>query len=150
MRKALAVIATMVGILAASTGVSASYNQDTLTIDPSDMKLIWSDEFEGDALNTNNWTYEIGNGNWGWGNNEQEYYTSSTDNVYVNNGTLKISARKQSVGGKNYTSGRIKTAGKVEVGNGYVVAKIKLPSAKGIWPAFWMLGTNGQTMAYVW
>ena len=41
MRKALAVIATMVGILAASTGVSASYNQDTLTIDPSDMKLIW-------------------------------------------------------------------------------------------------------------
>ena len=45
MRKALAVIATMVGILAASTGVSASYNQDTLTIDPSDMKLIWSDEF---------------------------------------------------------------------------------------------------------
>ena len=145
MRKALAVIATMVGILAASTGVSASYNQDTLTIDPSDMKLIWSDEFEGDALNTNNWTYEIGNGNWGWGNNEQEYYTSSTDNVYVNNGTLKISARKQSVGGKNYTSGRIKTAGKVEVGNGYVVAKIKLPSAKGIWPAFWMLGTNGQT-----
>ena len=73
MRKALAVIATMVGILAASTGVSASFNQDTLTIEPSDTKLIWSDEFEGDALNTTNWTYEIGNGNWGWGNNEQEY-----------------------------------------------------------------------------
>lgn len=145
MRKIVTLLTTIVAVFAFSTGVSAAYNQSTLTIDPSDMKMIWSDEFNGTALNTDNWTYEIGNGDWGWGNNEQQYYTDSTENVYVSNGTLKISAKYESKGGKNYTSGRIKTAGKVEVGNGYVVARIKLPSVTGIWPAFWMLGTNGQT-----
>lgn len=147
MRKIVTFIATIVAVFAFSTGVSASYNQSTLMIDSSDMKMIWSDEFNGTELNTNNWAYDIGTGgsNPGWGNNEQEYYTDSTENVNVSNGTLKIIAKSQSKGGKNYTSGRIKTAGKVEVGNGYVVARIKLPSATGIWPAFWMLGTNGQT-----
>lgn len=145
MRKIVTLLTTIVAVFAFSTGVSAAYDQSTLTIDPSDMKMIWSDEFSGTALNTDNWTYEIGNGDWGWGNNEQQYYTDSTENVYVSNGTLKISAKYESKGGKNYTSGRIKTAGKVEVGNGYVVARIKLPSVTGIWPAFWMLGTNGQT-----
>lgn len=136
-------IALITGLLL-STGVSAAYNKDTLTIDDKDMKLIWSDEFDGTVLNTNNWTYEIGNGDWGWGNNEQQYYTNSTENAEVSNGTLKIHAKYQSMGNQKYTSARIKTAGKVEVGNGYVVARIKLPSVTGIWPAFWMLGTNGK------
>ena len=127
-----------------STGVYAGYDSSTLTMDPSDMKLVWSDEFNGTSLNTDYWTYEIGNGSWGWGNNEQQYYTNSEENVSVSNGTLKITAKYESIGGKNYTSGRIKTSGKVEPGNGYVVARIKLPSVNGIWPAFWMLGTNGQ------
>ena len=138
-------MAAVVAVFAFSTCVSAAYNQSTLTMDPSDMKVIWSDEFDGTALDTDNWTYEIGNGDWGWGNNEQQYYTDSEENVNVSNGTLKISAKYESKGGKNYTSGRIKTAGKVEVGNGYVVARIKLPSVTGIWPAFWMLGANGKT-----
>lgn len=144
MRKFIFLTVTLIAMLMFHVSVGAGYNTNTLTMNPSDMKLIWSDEFNGTALDTDNWTYEIGNGDWGWGNNEQEYYTDSTDNVNVSNGTLKITARSQAKGGKNYTSGRIKTAGKVEVGNGYVVARIKLPSINGIWPAFWMLGTNGR------
>lgn len=145
MRKFIFLTVTLIAMLMFHVSVGAGYNTNTLTMNPSDMKLIWSDEFNGTALDTDNWTYEIGNGDWGWGNNEQEYYTDSTDNVNVSDGTLKITARSQAKGGKNYTSGRIKTAGKVEVGNGYVVARIKLPSVNGIWPAFWMLGTNGRT-----
>ena len=145
MRKITTLMIALIAGLLFSTGVNAAYNKDTLTIDDKDMKIIWSDEFNGTELNTNNWTYEIGNGDWGWGNNEQQFYTASTENVEVSNGTLKINAKYESMGGKNYTSGRIKTAGKVEVGNGYVVARIKLPSVRGIWPAFWMLGTNGRT-----
>src|SRR5271168_3792886 len=39
-------------------------------------QLVWSDEFNGNSINTNNWTFDIGNGIGGWGNNELEYYTS--------------------------------------------------------------------------
>lgn len=144
MKKIATLMMAIAAVFVFSTGVYAGYDSSTLTMDPSDMKLVWSDEFNGTSLNTDYWTYEIGNGSWGWGNNEQQYYTNSEENVSVSNGTLKITAKYESIGGKNYTSGRIKTSGKVEPGNGYVVARIKLPSVNGIWPAFWMLGTNGQ------
>ena len=144
MKKIATLMMAIAAVFVFSTGVYAGYDSSTLTMDPSDMKLVWSDEFNGTSLNTDYWTYEIGNGSWGWGNKEQQYYTNSEENVSVSNGTLKITAKYESIGGKNYTSGRIKTSGKVEPGNGYVVARIKLPSVNGIWPAFWMLGTNGQ------
>ena len=112
------------------------------TMDVSNMNLQWSDEFSGTELNRDNWTPEIGNGSNGWGNNEKEYYMDSADNIEVSEGTLKITARAQSVNGFNYTSARLQTSGKVEVGYGYVEARIKLPSVNGLWPAFWMLGAN--------
>lgn len=112
------------------------------TMDVSNMTLQWSDEFNGTELNRDNWTPQTGNGDWGWGNGEAEYYKDSEDNISVSNGTLKINALSERVGNFNYTSGRINSAGKVEVGYGYVEARIKLPSVSGIWPAFWMLGAN--------
>ena len=104
--------------------------------------LYWSDEFNGNAVDTTKWNFEIGNGNWGWGNNEQEYYTSSSDNAYVSNGSLKITARKERYGNFNYTSARMITKGKFQFHYGYIEARLAVPSMTGIWPAFWMLGAN--------
>lgn len=100
-------------------------------------QMVWSDEFDGSSLNTSRWNYE--NGNLGV-NNEKQYYQSS--NVSVSNGNLVITARKQSVGGQPYTSGRINTNGKFSQKYGRIEARIKLTAMQGIWPAFWMLGTN--------
>jgi len=109
-------------------------------------QLVWSDEFDGSTLDKNKWTYETGSG--GWGNNEYEYYTDRTDNVSVSNGNLNITAKKESYQGSNYTSGRIKTAGKAEFKYGRIEAKIKMPSGSGLWPAFWMLGGNIEEVTW--
>ena len=102
--------------------------------------LYWSDEFNGDSLDTSKWTYEIGNGDWGWGNGESQYYTNSNDTV--SDGVLTISAKKQKVDNFDYTSTRIKTQNKVKFTYGYVEAKIALPAVNGMWPAFWMMPNN--------
>ncbi|KWX71251.1 RICIN domain-containing protein [Paenibacillus jilunlii] len=104
--------------------------------------LAWSDEFDGTSLNTSNWTAEIGTGNSGWGNNELQYYTSRPQNLQVTGGNLVITALKESYNGSSYTSARIKTQGKKSFTYGKIEARIKLPSGQGLWPAFWMLGTN--------
>ena len=108
---------------------------------PKKYKLNWHDEFDGNSLNLNYWSYQEGDGSQygipGWGNSEQQYY--SQDNVSVNNGALKITARRENKGGKAYTSARIRTANKVAFTYGRIEAKIKLPPYQGLWPAFWML-----------
>ncbi|GJM72893.1 hypothetical protein HMSSN036_51090 [Paenibacillus macerans] len=108
----------------------------------TDWKLVWSDEFNGSSLNTANWTAEIGTGSGGWGNNELQYYTNRPQNLQVTGGNLVITAQKESYGGMNYTSARIKTQGLQNFTYGKVEARIKLPSGQGLWPAFWMLGSN--------
>lgn len=107
-------------------------------------KLIWSDEFNGTALDTSVWSYEIGNGKDGWGNWEVEYYTDRTDNVKVSNGSLQIIAKRENYGGKKYTSGRILTKGKKFFKYGKMEAKIKVENGNqdGVWPAYWMMGEN--------
>ncbi|MBN1411797.1 MAG: glycoside hydrolase family 16 protein [Spirochaetales bacterium] len=99
---------------------------------------LWADEFDGSGLPA--WNFDIGNGDWGWGNGELQYYTNLTTNCNKSGGYLNITARKESYGGCAYTSARIKapftrTYGKIE-------ARMKLPMGQGLWPAFWMLGTN--------
>lgn len=101
--------------------------------------LVWSDEFDGDALNTSYWNYDLGNGASGWGNNELEYYTSRPENIKVENGKLIITARNESYSGYNYTSARIHTKNKAYWKYGRIEMKAKLPKGKGTWPAFWML-----------
>lgn len=103
-----------------------------------DYELVWSDEFDGDSLNRNNWNVEVHQGY----NNEREYYVDSTDNIFVSDGTLKLRAIKKQYNGQPYTSGRINTLGKVDFTYGKVEARIKLPSFAGSWPAFWMKGAN--------
>ncbi len=110
-------------------------------------ELVWEDQFEGETLDTDNWSYQTGNGNAyglpaGWGNNERQYYTNLGSNLQVSGGTLKIIAREQSLGGEDYTSARIRTLNKREFLYGRIEARMKLPSTTGIWPAFWMLPTD--------
>lgn len=111
----------------------------TVTIAPRTYHLVWSDEFEGTTLNTDNWTIEKGGS--GWGNNEKQYYTDRPENIRVANGLLTIEARKENYENNSYTSARIKSANKKDFAYGKIEARIKLPkAAKGTWPAFWMLG----------
>ncbi len=112
--------------------------------------VVWQDDFDLPTVNTDSWTYDFGDGSqrapgFGWGNAELEYYTSRPDNVRVENGSLIIEARRENFGpASNFTSGRVKTEGRIHFKYGTVEARIKLPNvAKGIWPAFWTLGTIG-------
>ncbi|NDI98929.1 glycoside hydrolase family 16 protein [Flavobacterium sp. LaA7.5] len=103
-------------------------------------KLVWEENFDGNALNEQVWNYELGDGCpniCGWGNNERQIYT--TDNHKVANGMLTITVKKD---GERYTSTRITTAGNKEFKYGYIEARAKIPTGHGIWPAFWMLGSN--------
>ncbi|MEM1072186.1 MAG: family 16 glycosylhydrolase [Planctomycetota bacterium] len=113
---------------------------------PESARLVWSDEFDGNGLNRDNWTPMIGDGTQfgipGWGNNELQYYRDDPANVSVSNGTLKITARRQAFENKDYTSARLRTLEKVDFKYGWIEGRIKLPSTTGIWPAFWMLASN--------
>ena len=124
----------------AFNGSKSISNTVTVTISVNTAP-IWADEF-----NTNGspdiakWNYDIGSG--GWGNNESQNYTNRTDNVKVENGVLKIIAKKESYQGSNYTSARLKTQGKFSVQYGKIEFRAKLPIGGGTWPALWMLGDN--------
>ena len=107
---------------------------------PEGYKLIWSDEFDGNEIDTTKWGYDLGGT--GWGNNEFEYYTDRKENSFVQDSILHIKAIKEPYEGKQYTSARMLTKGKFEFQYGYVEARIALPRGSGIWPAFWMLGYN--------
>ena len=124
------------------------YNEET--VDPAQTitypegynTLYWSDEFNGNSLDTSKWTYDIGNGNNGWGNGESQYYT--TRNETVTDGVLTIKGKKEYVESFAYTSTRIKTKDKVKFTYGYVEASIALPTVTGMWPAFWMMPNNSN------
>ncbi len=103
-------------------------------------ELVWQDEFEGDDINLDYWSHEIG-GN-GWGNAEAQYYSNDPKNSFIEDGYLVIQALEEKVGGKLYSSARLITRDKVEVEYGRVEARIQIPYGEGIWPAFWMLGNN--------
>lgn len=112
-------------------------------------ELVWSDEFEGNAgsaVDGSKWTYDIGTGDNGWGNNELQTYTDKAENISLDGeGNLVITALKKS---GNYTSSRIKTQGLFTHQFGRIEARIKTPAGQGIWPAFWMLGGNINTVGW--
>jgi beta-glucanase (GH16 family) len=123
---------------------SSCATDDTQTV-ATFTELVWQDEFDTEgAVNSNNWTHEIGTGTNGWGNNELEYYTDRSENATVQNGLLVISAKNEEFNGSSYTSARIITKGKFEQTHGRFEARIKLPSGQGIWPAFWLLGDDSN------
>jgi beta-glucanase (GH16 family) len=115
--------------------------------------LIWSDEFdgpEGSMPDPDKWKV-IENGS-GYGNRELEYYTDRSSNVHEEGGNLVITARRESFTGADgphaYTSGRMESQGRFELKYGRIEARMKLPSGQGIWPAFWMLGANYDSVGW--
>ncbi len=106
-------------------------------------QLVWSDEFSGPQVNTSIWDIR-NDGN--VQNNELEYYTNRPSNLAVSNGSLILTALKEQYGGRQYTSARLST--RISWQHGKVEARIKLPYGQGIWPAFWMLGANINTVSW--
>ena len=118
----------------------------------AEWSLVWSDEFaqpDGSAPDSAKWVYDLGANK--WGNNELQAYTDRRENSRIEGGKLIIEARKEPFTGTDgvrsaYTSARLKTQGKAAWTFGRIEARIKLPRGQGIWPAFWMLGTNIATV----
>src|SRR5262245_25738748 len=132
----IALVTASIAELVLTEFSTAAFSPDTWT-PGAGWTLVWADEFDGSSIDPANWTYDLGGG--GWGNNELETYTSSPANSYVQNGDLVIKAIKSK---GRYTSARLKTQGLRSWQYGKVAARIRLPYGQGIWPAFWMLGTN--------
>jgi len=109
-------------------------------------QLAWSDDFDGDAgqlVDDTKWTYDIGTGQNGWGNQELQYYTDAPENVSLDGeGNLVISALRETFGGSPFTSARIKTQGLFSQKHGRFEARIKTPYGPGLWPAFWLLSAD--------
>lgn len=102
----------------------------------------WSDEFEVDGLPSDKiWSYDVGGG--GWGNDEKQFYTEADlDNARVEGGKLVITALKEEIGGRGYSSARLVTKNKKDFTFGKVVVRAKLPSGRGTWPAIWTLASQ--------
>jgi len=104
-------------------------------------RLVFDDEFNGAAgakPDAAKWTIDPGTGQ----NGEQEYYTDGDNAAMDGAGSLVMTARKETVGGRDYTSHRMNTGGKFTFQYGRVEARIKIPKGQGFWPAFWMMGAD--------
>ena len=114
------------------------------TLPERSWELVWSDEFNGTAgtlPDATKWTFDVGAG--GWGNAELQHYTNRPTNVSLDgSGKLVITARQEAFANAGFTSARIKTKGLFAQKYGRFEARIKTPTGPGIWPAFWMLGSN--------
>ena len=105
--------------------------------------MEWSDEFSGDALNLDDFNFDLGDGCpnlCGWGNNELEWYTNEEKNIFLEDGKLVIRALKE--GSTNYTSAKIHTKDKQHFQFGRLDIRAKMPEGQGLWPAIWLLGQN--------
>jgi beta-glucanase (GH16 family) len=118
---------------------------------PANYRLVWADEFSVDGLpDAARWAYDTERNRLGWYNNELQYYSAARlENSQVSGGTLRITARRESLssaadwGGQGYTSARLITRGKAAWTYGYFEVRARLPCGRGTWPAIWTLGTGG-------
>ena len=121
----------------AATGNTGSGNNDV---------LVWAEEFnEAGPICNENWQFDLGTGQNGWGNEELQHYTDRPENIIIENGVLRITAKAESFQGSNYTSARIKSQDRFEFTYGKIEARAKLPTGGGTWPALWLLGADFET-----
>ncbi|MGE6492181.1 carbohydrate binding domain-containing protein [Exiguobacterium sp. NPDC077395] len=143
--------------LALGTGLVLSLPQEvpaekSSKADDAKWKLVWSDEFSKAEIDHSKWNFETGN--WivdkdgnpvaaGWGNNEKQFYTDKNENAFIKDGKLVIRAKKEQAsdqfGTYDYTSAKLTTKGTFSKTYGRYEMRAKLPTGKGLWPAFWML-----------
>ncbi len=143
-----AAVRTAIVLLCVLSCQCGSQSTAPSTPSPSSSSQAWADEFDGPANtlpDSTKWTYDLGNNN-GWGNRELESYTDTAQNIHLDGaGHLVIHVDHT---GSTYTSARIKTQGLFSTRYGRIEARIRLPFGQGIWPAFWMLGTNITTAGW--
>jgi beta-glucanase (GH16 family) len=117
---------------------------------PGIWSLLWSDEFDGpadSAPDPTKWTYQLGGD--GWGNKELQNYTDSlTNGALDGDGHLVITARAEMSGSNAYTSARLTTQGKFARAYGRFEARMKLTNGHGLWPAFWIMGDDIDTVGW--
>ena len=138
---------TLPAAVAAQSPTATNYQVDEPMPLPAGATLVWSDEFDGDALDSAKWGYDGSRNRTGWYNGELQYYGRRPENVRVVNGQLIIEARHETLnarrypdyGGQAYTSGKIWTKAKASWTYGYFEVRAKLPCARGTWPAIWMM-----------
>lgn len=111
--------------------------------------LVWQDEFSGPAGQSpdpSRWQFDVGTD---WGNAQLEFDTARPENVSMDgSGNLAITARRESYQGQDYTSGRINTRERFEQTGGRFEARMRMPRGRGLWPAFWLLGSNFATISW--
>jgi beta-glucanase (GH16 family) len=118
---------------------------------PAGYRLVWADEFDTPGLpDVTRWGYDTERNRLGWWNNERQYYASARfQNSVVEDGRLRITARREALsslpdwGGQAYSSARLITRGKASWTYGFFEIRAKMPCGTGTWPAIWMLGTGG-------
>ena len=112
----------------------------TQKMEGDEWELVWADEFDGPEVDTTKWLFDFGN--WGWGNNELQYYTNNRqENARIEDGKLVIEARKNDMG-QEWTSARLTTRGKQSFLYGKMELKAIVPREKGNWAAGWTLGDS--------
>ena len=108
--------------------------------------IVWQDEFDGESLDINKWSHEVGGH--GFGNNELQYYTDDSSNSFIDNGILHIRAKYEPAGIgspnnlRNFSSARLRTVGKGDWQYGRIDVRAKIALGQGIWPAIWMLPSD--------
>jgi beta-glucanase (GH16 family) len=118
---------------------------------PTGYLLVWADEFDSPGLpDASRWGYDTERNRLGWWNNERQYYAAArVQNSVVENGLLRITARREALstlpdwGGQAYSSARLITRGKAAWSYGFFEIRAKMPCGTGTWPAIWMLGSGG-------
>lgn len=134
-------VSFVIPMLLLSSGAIAQDGNSITTPKKKGYKLLWADEFNKPGKpDPTIWKAETGGH--GWGNNEAQYYTDRIENAEVKNGKLTITARKEKLENRDYTSARLVTFGKKDFTYGRIEVSAKLPAGKGTWPAIWMLGSD--------
>ena len=118
--------------------------KDTKNFLKPELNLVWQEEFSDSKLNTDKWAFQLGNGAEygiaGWGNNELQFYTDSSDNFELSNGMLKIIPLYNKDSSKTFTSVKLVTKDLVNFTSpGVLEVKFKIPKGQGLWPAIWMM-----------
>ena len=166
MRRLLAIIVVSAAIVGCNsqplqplTPLATTEQTGTKAADATGWQLAWQDEFNGEAIDSNKWSFE--QNCWGGGNDEQQCYTNRPENAFVEKGMLHIVARKELYSGpalneddpafnpaqtktQPYTSARLRTKGKGDWRYGRFEIRARLPAGQGTWPAIWMLPTDWQ------